>query len=345
MSVIIGWDIGGAHLKCARVEDGVVREARQTPCTLWLGTEHLDSAFATLKPMTEGASLHAVTMTGELAEIFPSRAEGVAAIIAQFQKLCEAAPLYIYAGRAGFLQPRAAAARPEDVASANWHASAALAAQKHREALFIDIGSTTSDIIPLHGGVAARGYTDAERLVTGELVYTGVMRTSIMALARFAPFAGELQRVMAENFSTAADIYRLSGELRAEDDQYPASDGRGKSAPECRARLARMLGRDRATASDAAWDALARYFRERQIGLLYDAAAQVLSGIALAEDAPVIGAGAGNFLAREIAGRLHRPYLEFGALFGAQSAAQRAASLCAPAAAVALLAQHLDLSR
>ena len=37
-----------------------------------------------------------------------------------------------------------------------------------REALLIDMGSTTTDIIPtVAGAVAARGYADAERLTTG----------------------------------------------------------------------------------------------------------------------------------------------------------------------------------
>ena len=55
---------------------------------------------------------------------------------------------------------------------ANWHAGAALIARYCREALLIDMGSTTTDIIPIvAGAVAARGYTDAERLTTGELAY------------------------------------------------------------------------------------------------------------------------------------------------------------------------------
>ena len=62
--------------------------------------------------------------------------------------------------------------------SANWHASAALIARYCREALLIDMGSTTTDIIPIvAGAVAARGYTDAERLATRELAYGGLVRS------------------------------------------------------------------------------------------------------------------------------------------------------------------------
>src|SRR5213078_1596475 len=78
-----------------------------------------------------------------------------------------------------------------DIASANWHASAALVAHQRQNALFIDMGSTTTDIVPVAGGkIAARGYTDAERLAAGELVYTGLVRGFVMATAVRAPFAG-----------------------------------------------------------------------------------------------------------------------------------------------------------
>ncbi len=335
MSVVIGWDIGGAHVKCARVVDGRIVDVRQAPCPLWLGVENLAAAFSDLKPVFAGASLHAVTMTGELAEVFPTRAAGVHAISSTIAALAGKTPISIYAGRSGFISPENAKSASDDVASANWHATAALAATRHAKALLIDIGSTTTDIIPVRDGVAARGYTDAERLTTGELIYTGVVRTSVMAIADDAPYAGSRQRLMAENFSTMADIYRLTGELRADEDQYPASDGRGKSLPECRARLGRMLGRDAASAADAAWDDLARFIRERQIGMIYDAAAQALSGVPLGRPAPVIGAGAGDFLAEEIAARLHRPYISYGSLLDGE--ATRAGVLCAPAAAVAVL--------
>jgi probable H4MPT-linked C1 transfer pathway protein len=310
---------------------------------LWLGVEHLDAALSDAMSELGDATVHAVTMTGELAEIFPHRAEGVAQIVATLANALPKDQLRIYGGRSGFLDPMRAPALWEDVASANWHASAALAAALCPEALFVDVGSTTSDIVPITDrAVAAEGYTDSERLRTGELVYTGVMRTSLMALATEVPFAGIKQRVMAENFSTTADIYRLTGELASEDDQYPATDGRGKSADECRARLARMLGRDStdeavASRSVLAWNQLGRYFRERQLGLLYDAAAQALSGAPLGENAPIIGAGAGHFLARALAVRLARPYMPFQSLFPHAESARHAAGVAAPAVAVGLL--------
>src|SRR5205085_9641245 len=152
----------------------------------------------------------------------------------------------IYAGKAGFRPPEEAAKTPIEVASANWHASARLVGRHIPEALLVDIGSTTADLIPIAAGEpAALGYTDAERLETGELVYTGAVRTPVMALAERVPFRGRLVALMAESFATTADVYRLLDALPPDADQQEAADGRGKSTAETETRLARMVGRDR----------------------------------------------------------------------------------------------------
>jgi activator of 2-hydroxyglutaryl-CoA dehydratase len=52
----------------------------------------------------------------------------------------------------------------------------------------------------------------------------------------------------------------------------------------------------------------------------------------------VIGAGCGRFIARRLAERLGRPYLDFGDLLDAAPEARDMAARCAPAVAVALLA-------
>ena len=344
MSTIIGWDIGGAHLKAALVRDDEVEAVEQRSCTLWLGTEHLADAWRAIIASFGAPDHHAVTMTGELAEIFPSRRDGVAAICAMASELAGGAPVRFYAGANGFVDADTAVRDWQQVASANWHASAAWAARQVGQGLFIDIGSTTTDIIALSDGQPVRhGYTDAERLESGELVYTGVMRTSLMALAAEAPFAGRWQRLMAENFATTADLYRLSGELAPEDDSYPASDGRSKGAGDCEARIARMFGRDREEGTSAAWALAARFFRERQLRVTADAIAQVLSRSDLREDLPFIAAGAGHFLVPELARRFGCEMERFAAIVKAREDVRRKAGVCAPAVAVALEAAMQSL--
>ncbi len=177
------------------------------------------------------------------------------------------------AGRAGFLHDMGAVEHALDVASSNWHASATLVAQFFPDALLVDAGTTTTDLVPLKGGaVAARGYSDAERLAEGELVYTGVVRTPVMAVARTAPFKGRMQGVAAERFATMADVWRLLGALPAGADPYPTPDLKGKSTQESAARLARMLGRDATAADLLAYVDLARYFADCQLAEIEAAA-------------------------------------------------------------------------
>lgn len=334
MRSIIGWDIGGAHLKGVRVAGARVVAVDQRACRLWLGPEHLAAALAEARAALRPADLEVATMTGELAECFTTRAAGVAAIAA----LALPADGLIYSVR-GFVGPAHAAAVWEAVASANWHATAAFVAAAVSDGLLVDIGSTTSDLVPFRGGkVAMRGVTDAARLGCGELVYTGVARTSLQALSGHAYFDGQRQRIAAENFAESADIYRLTGELATADDHYPASDGRSKSPADARARLARMLGRDAGGAGDEVWHGVAAFFRQRQLGQLADAAFQVLSGAGLPRDAPLIACGAGAFLVPELAARLGRPWRALAGLIPADDALRHAASVAAPATAVALLA-------
>jgi probable H4MPT-linked C1 transfer pathway protein len=338
---IVGWDIGGVHLKAARAEEGRVVDAVQIAAPLRLGTDALVQAFAQAAARMGSADRHVVTMTGELADTFESRAQGVATL-ATLAARALAAPVAIYAGPAGFVPPDQAGAHVREVASANWHASAALVGGTRRDALFADMGSTTTDLIPVAGGVvAARGYTDAERLAAGELVYTGLVRTSLMAVAAQAPFAGRMTPLINENFATMADVHRLLGALPDGVDQMATVDGRPKTVEASRARLARIVGSDAGDADEEAWTALARWFAEAQIRAICDSAMLVLSQVAVRADAPVVGAGIGEAVLREVARRLGREYVGFDSLISVAPDARQAALQCAPAAALALIAAKI----
>jgi (4-(4-[2-(gamma-L-glutamylamino)ethyl]phenoxymethyl)furan-2-yl)methanamine synthase len=334
VSVVIGWDIGGAHLKAARVKDGRVEAVVQAATPLWLGLDSLESAFDVLCAQLGRADRHAITMTGELCDAFPSRREGVAGLAGiAADHLAPSIPM-IYAGRAGFVEFGEAAARAADIASANWHASAALVALRLQDGLFIDIGSTTADLIPIVAGkVAAVGYSDAERLASGELVYTGMTRSFVMSLACRAPFRGAWTSLMNEYFASSADVHRILGDLPDDADKMSTADGREKTVEASRARLARMIGREADEGADSEWTGLAAWFAEAQIRQITDAASLRLSRNDMAVAAPVVAAGVGEGLAAEAARRLRRPCLGFSSLI----AAPAEASHCAPAVAVALL--------
>jgi probable H4MPT-linked C1 transfer pathway protein len=342
MSIVIGWDIGGVHLKGARAEAGRIVKAIQLAAPLRGGVDLLAAAFAQAKSELAsepaGAERHVATMTGELADTFASRAEGVERLAGLAARALDGVPLMIYAGPAGYIAPETAAQHVGLVASANWHACAAFVASRRRDALFIDMGSTTTDVVPVAGGaVAARGYTDAERLAAGELVYTGLVRGFLMASAERVPFRGAWTTLINENFANMADVYRVLGTLPTGVDMMGTADGRDKSRAASLARLARMVGADAADADDATWTALAQWFAELQVRRVTDAALLAASPRGLAADAPVVGAGAGFQVVQEAARRLGRACVAFDTLIDAAPEARAAASQCAPAAALALL--------
>lgn len=339
---VIGWDLGGVHVKAALVRNGGVETVVQAPCRLWRGLPALDETFAQLPDWARAEAHHVVTMTGELTDCFADRQDGVTQLAGWAGRTLPGA-VRIYGGRAGLLDPDMAPAHAAAIASANWHATAALIGHHLADALLVDIGSTTADLIPIVSGQpAATGYSDAERLETGELVYTGVIRSHLVALSDHAPFQGRRTRLMAETFATTADIYRILGDLPEGADQQHSVDLKGKSLPESETRLARIVGRDHREGSAADWRALAAHFSESQMRLLHDAAALLLSRPDLPADAPLVVCGAGRFLAERLAARLGRPAVAFTDLIAENLAEAGAdwASTCGPAVAVALLAAH-----
>ena len=334
MSVVIGWDIGGAHLKAARVKDGRVEAVVQAATPLWLGLGSLEAAFDALGAQLGAADHHVITMTGELCDAFASREEGVAGLVKiAANRLAPSAPS-VYAGRAGFVYLGEAGSRALDIASANWHASAALIALHLPDALFIDIGSTTADLIPIVAGhVAAVGYSDAERLASGELVYTGMTRSFVMSMASRAPFRGAWTPLMNEYFASSADVHRILGDLPEGADKMATADCREKSVEASRARLARMIGREADEGAASEWDGLAAWFAEAQARQIADAVSLRLSRNDVPIAAPVVAAGVGEGVAGEVARRLRRSCVGFSSLI----AAPAEASYCAPAVAIALL--------
>jgi probable H4MPT-linked C1 transfer pathway protein len=336
----VGWDVGGAHLKAARVEQGRITAVCQVPCRLWLGLDKLGAALEEAIAAVGAAERHGITTTGELADSFASRQEGVSRIVEFMSRRLSPAPVRVYAGPSGFLPSGAVAEHWGEIASANWHATATLVASHISDALLIDMGSTTTDVIPVVGGrVSARGYTDAARLAEGELVYTGLTRTGLMSVSAAVPFRGRWVPLMNEYFATMADAYRVLGELNEHADQHPPADGREKTKAASQARLARMVGCDAGDAPERDWTSLASWFAEAQMRSIEDAARQVLSGCGLSGEAPLIGAGVGELVLAKLACRLARAFRSFDSMLDVPDALRPWSSACAPAVSTALLAE------
>lgn len=343
-SVYTGWDIGGAHLKMAVVEPGgQIISARQYPTPLWQGLDTLRTALRTsMQTYPQHSMCHAVTTTAELADIFRDRRQGVQALADCLLNALDSDSIRFYSGGPDWIAPEFAEFHYQRIASANWHATASFIASRVSDGVLLDIGSTTTDITGFcRGMVCNRGYSDFERLACGELVYTGIVRTPVMAVTDTVLLNNKPHPLVAEVFATMADVYRLLGQLDEDDDMLPTADGAGKSRMDSMRRLARMTGQD---VSDEAglqiWQSVASHIAGCQRERIIQALDKVLSGMKTMTGLTIVGAGAGRFLAQAICKSRGLSYIDFADLLCVSESIRPVAARSAPAVAVALLARQ-----
>lgn len=298
----LGLDIGGANLKAADGQGA----ARSQPFPLWRRQAELVHTLEAMIQEFPAVERLAVTMTGELADCFETKAQGVGAIVRAVVQAAGGREVRVYRNDGSFVPPEDAIADPLPVAAANWHALARFAGRlaPHKSALVLDIGSTTCDLIPLvHGLPAPRGRTDPERLVSGELVYTGVQRSPVCAVASRVPWRGFLCPLAQEVFATTWDVYLLLNDLPEAPERTDTADGRPATRQAAHDRLARSICADRTMVDRAAAEAIARAIAEAQLDQLAEAADRVIS-LLPERPASVVLSGQGEFLGRRILERL-----------------------------------------
>ena len=288
MEKIVGLDVGGAHLKVACIENGRLTNATQFVCPLWQGADKLTAALEASSQLTGDADLIAITMTAELSDLYYNRKQGVLDILVRMHDTF-GANARIWQGTLGFGPMEQASANHVHVGSANFLATAQFASPAIGDGFLIDMGSTTTDIVPVaNGNPVPQALTDETRLATGELVYTGLTRTAVMAITGKVPFKGRWQPLMREYLATMADVRRILGNLPDGLDQHATADGRGKSRPESIARLARMLGCDADDATDQEWTAVAGYLARIQLRDISDGISLVASARAQSSGVNVV---------------------------------------------------------
>ncbi len=282
--------------------------------------------------------VHAMTMTAELSQMFPTKRDGVTFVIDAVESAFPAADVWIYGVDGNFLSPRRARRTPLTVAAANWAATARVVAAHHPDTLLIDVGTTTTDVIPIVGGqVVADGWTDPARLASAELVYTGALRTPAEAIASSVPVRGALTGVSAEGFALAGDVHLWRGDLDPRDYTVSTPDGRPATRVHSAERLARVVCADRELLDDVAVSEIADALAEAQTARITDAIRRVCGRHPSLRTAVVTGLGA--FLGTAAARAAGLEVVPLAEELGA------AAARCAPAVAVAmLLEQHVACS-
>jgi probable H4MPT-linked C1 transfer pathway protein len=296
MKKVLGLDIGGANLKLAHT-DGT---ARTVPFELWKQPANLPAALRKILASAPAWDAVAVTMTGELCDCFETKREGVLAILDAVAGCVPRKPVRVWRTDGQFVEVDTGRSTTGLVAAANWLALATFAGRfaPSGTAVLIDIGSTTTDVVPLKDGKPApRGRTDRGRLETRELLYTGVRRTPVMAVYR--PFGGG-PRLAAEWFATMLDVYILLGDLPEDAGDCGTADGRPATRHFAHARLARMQCADREEMTLAAAKYLAREVADAQKMELLQAVYEVAWRLGPYPAAFVLS-GSGEFLARRVA--------------------------------------------
>jgi (4-(4-[2-(gamma-L-glutamylamino)ethyl]phenoxymethyl)furan-2-yl)methanamine synthase len=324
-------DIGGANTKAAWLDGESLRTVSR-PFEVWRDREALAAVLRDVAAEVAGgpAQAVAITMTAELSDAFRTKREGVAFVLDAAQDALGDRPLSVLTTAGELVSVAAARARPWDVAAANWVATALAVAQALPDALLIDVGSTTADIVPIADGrVAATGHNDLRRLLAGELVYTGVLRTNLAAIAPRVPVDGGWCPVSSEYFAISADVHLVLGHLSPDAYDCPTPDGRSATVELARERIARLVCADVEQLDEDEIDAIAAFLHGEQLRQLEAAARRVERG--LTRDAPVVAVGSGAFLGREVAARLGRAVADVPAPWGATGGE------VAPAAALAAL--------
>jgi probable H4MPT-linked C1 transfer pathway protein len=280
MIKVLGWDIGGANIKVAYME---LKNHELSKVEVFIeyfpiwkkGKERLKEALECLKLKTKclNPDLINLTMTAELSDVYFSKKEGVNHVLETMERVFSKEEIKVLDFYGNLLSIDKAKEDPLKVAAANWFATGWLVSRLSKDCIAVDVGSTTTSIIPvLNGKVVAKGKNDLEKLAFGELVYTGALRTNVATIVSCIPLRGFLIPVSSEFFAQSGDVHLVLGNLKPEEYIVDTPDGRGVSILEASARIARVLCADLEMLSFNEIKSIANYIYEAQLN-------QILNGL------------------------------------------------------------------
>ena len=343
MVKVLGLDIGGANTKATyiKTDNGTVNEQRTALeyFPIWKDRkEQLPHVLEKLKQkVADSTALDGVgvTITAELSDAYMTKKEGINHVLDCVTDVFADVPTFVLDVETKMLTVKDARMEPLKVASANWAATGWMISQLIKNCIIVDVGSTTTSIIPvINGKVAATGITDPEKLQNGELVYSGSLRTNIAAIVDAIPVKGRLTRVSSELFAQSGDVHLLLNNIGQEDYTAETCDGRGKTRKETAARLARVVCADVDMLNEQEIVAMAKFVYERQVEQIAAGLKQVYERRQpIQEEKTVVVTGLGiNFLARKAAEKVgFKQIIDIKELVGAEAA------VVSPSVGVALM--------
>ncbi len=291
----IGIDIGGANLKLADAH----QHAKQARFAMWKYPDRLASELSRLLEESVDFQGVALTMTGEMADCFATREEGVCRILEQVTRIIPSPCIRVFSVEGRWKNVPQAAREPWQVAASNWKALATYAARwtDDKPTLLVDVGSTTTDIIAIQKRIVlSKSTSDRERLVSGELVYTGVERSSVAGLVHELVVHGESCPVVNELFATSGDVNLILGHFEEDATDCDTSDGQAKTRSHAAFRLARTVGEDGNTLGLQDIELLAESIYDAQTMKVAKAMLSVASQFKRGHCEQVLFSGHGDFL-------------------------------------------------
>jgi len=282
---MIGIDVGGANLKIVD-KNGIHIHY----CPLWTGAPIPELLWQYANGSDDEA---AVVMSGELADCFENKIQGITFIANAVREVFLSARFY--GTDAQFHDGPVPA-----LAAANWLASADFLRTTYPDAVLLDIGSTTADIIPLSRFPALLGLSDLARLQKGYLVYTGMLRTPAASLLSSVNLAGTATPVSTEYFAASADVHLVLNHITPEEYTCDTPDHKEKTPDASRRRLARVVCADLEEIGNTGVMEIAEAFWDRQRALVCNTVRRVTKESG-ASSVIVAGIGASLF-ARECGG-------------------------------------------
>jgi len=340
---VLGLDIGGANTKAAfiKTKDDTVKDHRTSLeyFPIWKsGNDQLPMLLEKLKKrLTNSTALDGVgvTITAELSDAYWTKKEGIHHVLNCVTEVFGDAPTFVLDVEANLLSVKDARREPLKVASANWAATGWMISQLIKNCIVVDVGSTTTSIIPvINGKIAAEGRTDLEKLQNGELVYSGALRTNVATIVNGIPIRGMIASVSSERFAQSGDVHLILDNIRKEEYTAETCDGRGKTRREAMARLARVVCADTDMLNEQEILAMAKFVYDRQVEQITGGLKQVYERIKpLLQEKTIVVTGLGrNFLARKAAEKAG-----FDSIVDMREIVGAEASVVSPSVGVALM--------
>lgn len=278
---IAGFDIGGANTDLAIIEfeNGEIKniEVDFAYLPMWSNNEDLSKVLIELIenicPVSEIDAV-GISMTAELVDAYDTKKDGVLDVVEKCENTFSCPIAYV--GVDGMLSREKIEKTPLKAAAANWVATAQIATLISDNCIFIDTGSTTTDIIPIKNSKPCSiGKTDFDRSATGELVYTGTLRTNLASFLDKVELKGKEYRVASELFAQTADVYTVLDLISENDYVCDTFDGEGKSKTDCARRIARIVCADLEMLSEEDIVEMCKFIHKKQVEQIADGLKQV----------------------------------------------------------------------